>query len=153
MTELEKQAKVGRQAINVRIMEILFGSVQTAGTSRQASEYTKMAIFNQETISEEEVQNIIKSGMYNTDPHIIMAWPDQIANVFPHRGDAENDNVTVYWKPGKDPSKCECSACGLAVPAAEAMECGQNGYTGVKYRFCPKCGSVMSCKFRQEENS
>lgn len=86
MTELEKQAKVGRQAMNVRIMEILFGSVQTAGTSRQTSEYTKMAIFNQETISEEEVQNIIKSGMYNTDPHIIMAWPDQIANVFPPQG-------------------------------------------------------------------
>lgn len=149
MSELEKQAKIGRQAMNIQIMEMLFRETDSDGRPIDGSEYTKMALYNLETISAEEVEAVIKSGMQNQDSRIIMAWPDEIANVFPHRDEAKKDGIVTYWKPSAyrgehgDKMYCECSACGLKVPVAEAVEYGSYGYTGVKYRFCPKCGSMM----------
>ena len=144
LSELEKQAKVGRQAMNIQIMELMFQSVDSDGRPVDEHGYMKMALYNLETVSAEEVEEIMKAGTYDQDPRIIMAWPDEIANVFPHRGESKNSVSTSHWKYDRQqPLYCSCSACGLKVRVTDALECGPHGYTGIKYRFCPGGGSVM----------
>lgn len=144
LSELEKQAKVGRQAMNIQIMELMFQSADSDGRPIDESGYMKMALYNLETVSAEEVEEIMKTGTYDQDPRIIMAWPDEIANVFPHRGESKNSISASHWKYDRQqPLYCSCSVCGLKVRVTDALECGPHGYTGIKYRFCPGCGSVM----------
>lgn len=153
MSELEKQAKVGRQAMNIQIMELMFQSADSDGRPVDEHGYMKMALYNLETVSAEEVEEIMKTGTYDQDPRIIMAWPDEIANVFPHRGESKNSVSTSHWKYDRQqPLYCSCSVCGLKVRAVDALECGPHGYTGIKYRFCPGCGSVMGHEPKKEES-
>lgn len=153
LSELEKQAKVGRQAMNIQIMELMFQSADSDGRPIDEPGYMKMALYNLETISAEEVEEIMKAGTYDQDPRIIMVWPDEITNVFPHRGESKNSVPASYWKRDQQqPLYCSCSACGLKVRVVDALEWSPHGYTGIKYRFCPRCGSVMEHEPEKEES-
>lgn len=68
LSELEKQAKMGRQAMNIQIMEQMFQSVDSDGRPIDEPGYMKMALYNLETISAEEVEEIMKAGTYDQDP-------------------------------------------------------------------------------------
>lgn len=64
LSELEKQAKVGRQAMNIQIMELMFQSADSDGRPIDEPGYMKMALYNLETVSAEEVEEIMKTGTY-----------------------------------------------------------------------------------------
>ena len=66
LSELEKQAKVGRQAMNIQIMELMFQSADSDGRPIDEPGYMKMALYNLETVSTEEVGEIMKAGYWSS---------------------------------------------------------------------------------------
>ena len=48
------------------------------GTERAVS-----VVYNSRTISIEEVERLLKSGRIESDPRVILSWPENVRNVFP----------------------------------------------------------------------
>lgn len=156
MTDMEKQARIGRQAMNIQVRELVFQSVNSDGKPIEGTERTVSLIYNLENISTKEVDELVDNGMYVFDDRIIKTDPVRLAHIFPHRGEAKRMGGVSYWKSrayANDMTNCECSSCGFTLPAYMAVEYGSSSteYAGVAYRFCPKCGAVMSHKPNEEE--
>lgn len=155
--ELVKQAKVGRQALNIQCADLYIEKTSLDGkynTSVERSKPVAVVIFNLETISNKEVDMLIKNGLYTEDSRILLASPEQFENIFPHRGESKQSiEPSHYWKP-HGPADCECSCCRFLVPAKDAVERDYNDlsiYKKVKYRYCPNCGAIMRLKAKEEE--
>lgn len=150
-----KLERIGRQAMNIQIMEAEFKAANSDGKPVDGTEHIKVFVCNLENISMEEVEQAIKDGSYAGDARILVTDPEHMRNIFPHAGESDKGPDTVYWKPvDADLTKCSCSACGFTADIDDAMKCvhgnfcnGNNRmYTGVKYRFCPHCGAYMSAR-------
>lgn len=60
----------------------------------------------------------------------------------------------AYWTAsGKGPMFTACSKCGFQIETLRAVETGWTSteYVGIRYRFCPSCGSPMHLKNRTED--
>lgn len=80
----EKLTSIGQHALNIRIIEIALLSSDSEGKPIEGTEHMIDIIFNQEIISEEEVEKLIKNGMYSFDDRLILTDPVRMANLFPH---------------------------------------------------------------------
>ena len=156
--EKEKQAQIGRQAMNIQVMELVFKRTDSYWKPIEGLERTVMALYNLENISADEVEDLARSGMYEYDDRILLTDPERLRRIFPHRGESKQaDESNVYWKPrtnANDFANCECSGCGFILPAEQAVKFGSSStdYKDVIYRFCPKCGSIMSHKSKIDES-
>lgn len=152
--EMAKQARVGRQALNIQCADLYIEKANLDNGSIEKSKPVAVAIFNLETISNKEVDKLIKFGLYTEDSRILLASPEQFENIFPHRGESKQSiEPSHYWKP-HGPADCECSCCRFLVPAKDAVERDYNDlsiYKKVKYRYCPNCGAIMRLKAKEEE--
>lgn len=148
-TELEKQARIGRQAMNVQIMECEFSAVDSNGQPIGET-YRKAVLYNLEKITRKEVEEILLDDRQDGDPRVVMMRPCEVDCIFPHRGESKKDDATAYWKSGGR-LYCECSVCKFKVSAIDALESSINGHTEVKYRFCPNCGSRMKQGLKEEK--
>lgn len=151
--QLERLAKVGRQALSIQIIELEYQGRASNGEPIPGDIYTKAAIYNTENISDREVEDAAKTGTINHNSHIIMTDMERAFNVFPHIGEyRKGGGPHAYWKPRGEKNDfihCECSACGAMFPAHDAIARhgrASTDYLEVSYRFCPRCGSVMHPK-------
>ncbi len=66
---------------------------------------------------------------------------------------SRQEPAAAYWLPSeKGPVQVACSKCGFLVETARAVETGWSAteHIGVKYRFCPSCGSPMAVRTRTD---
>lgn len=149
-TNMEKLAKIARQAMNIQIMEAEFCAVNSDDEPVTGTKNVKVIVYNLENISAEEVEEKMRNGTYEFDSRILITDPDTIKHIFPHRGESKRTgSVGAYWKHMGDKNDyihCTCSDCGYMTEALRAVEIGREStnYTGVKWRFCPNCGAPMS---------
>lgn len=152
--ESAKLEKIGRQAMNIQMIEAVFKAVDSDGEPIEGTDRPTVFLYNLEKITAAEVEKVLNDGSYMFDTRILEADPERVANIFPHAGESKKEFGPVYWKPvDGDITKCCCTACNTTVNADDAVERdfeNLSHYKGIKYRFCPKCGSVMNIK--QEEN-
>ena len=149
--ERQKLLKVVQQAMNIQIMEMSFQMANSDGDPIEGTDRIVSALYNRETISDEEVKQVAKHGGLAFDERIIVTDPIRIGHVFPHRGELGSSTPHAYWKPldlWGERFKCQCSECGFVADAEDAVERGNgpHDYVGVKYRYCPGCGLAMSHK-------
>ncbi len=148
--ERERLEQAGRQAMNIQWMDAVF-------MAADSTEYTAAVLYNLEKISKKEVETLLNNYGYIDDHRILVIDLETAGNIFPHRGELKRGGGMAYWKPRvymNDFINCECSCCGFILPVHEAVQIGSSStdYKGVKYRFCPKCGSVMDYKQIGKEN-
>lgn len=141
----QKLATIGRQAMNIQIIQALYDSKDGIAV-----------IYNLENITRDEVKQLLLTGKYIHDSRILLTDPEKAANVFPHQGEAKKKGIKAYWKSCKhrnDFVHCECSKCGFTIEANRAIKYGSHStdYIDVKYRFCPECGSPMTHKPEEGE--
>lgn len=148
--ESAKLEKIGRQAMNIQMWEAEFKNADSDGNPIDGTEHLKMFLYNLEKISAKEMEKALLDGSYEFDTRIMEVDPERARNIFPHAGESKKDFGPVYWEHVKgNITKCRCSACGMQVNVDEAVErsfTNLDEYKSVKYRFCPKCGSVMSIR-------
>lgn len=143
--ERQKLEKVGRQAMNLRMVEVVMRTADSEGNPVENEGYTTLFIYNLETITEEEVATLLNRGDYMFDNRLLRVDPETAANIFPHMGESDKDKITAYWKPSSIKGYCRCSACGFKTHEIEAVAADEKSgrYTKARYRFCPNCGSPM----------
>lgn len=155
--ELEKQAQIGRQAMNIQKLELVFPLADSDGKPIEGTERQLCVLYNLENTSVKEVEEIINSGMFGVSDRILVARPEQVAHIFPHAGESKNTKDHAYWRSlayKNDHIHCECSCCGWVTENITAVKIGSTSddYVGIVYRFCPKCGSMMNYKPNDEES-
>lgn len=155
--ELEKQAQIGRQAMNIELLPLIFPLIDSDGNPIEGTERKMYVIHNLENTSAKEVEEIIKNDMLKISNRILIARPEQIAHIFPHAGESRNTKGHAYWRSlayKNDYIHCECSCCGWVTENITAVKIGSTSddYVGVVYRFCPNCGSMMNYKPNDEES-
>lgn len=151
--ESAKLEKIGRQAMNIQMIEAVFKQVDSDGEPIEGTERPRMFLYNLEKISAEEVEKILNHGDYMFEPRILEADPERVLNIFPHAGESKKEFGPSFWEPvrGCTEDICRCSACGMEVSTDNAVVRESGAYKAVKYRFCPKCGSVMSVRKETED--
>lgn len=141
--ESAKLEKIGRQAMNIQMIEAVFKQVDSDGVPIDGTERPRMFLYNLEKISAEEVEKVLGHGDYMFETRILEADPERVANIFPHAGESSKEFGPAYWEPiPGNGARCRCSACSMEVGAKDAVD----HVLGIKYRFCPKCGSVMAIR-------
>ncbi len=148
MSDLEsaKFEKIGRQAMNIQVIEATFAAANSDGEAIEGTERLTAFVYNLEKITPEEVEKALNDGDYMYDTRILEADPERLANIFPHRGESKIDCPPAYWNP-INAYHCRCSVCGCRVHITDAI--GQKEYNPdlpPYYRYCPRCGSTMGKK-------
>lgn len=153
--ESAKLEQIGRQAMNIQVIESVFRTCNSDGEPIEGTETVKTFIYNLEKISVKEVEKALNDGSYMFDDRILETDPARFANIFPHAGESKKDFPQAYWKskPCKGDSKgfahCECSVCGFTIETKRAVEQEsdfKHHYTqkALRYRYCPACGATMA---------
>lgn len=156
MNEVKKLDEIGRQAMNIQVAETVLKNIDADGKPIDGTEQRFAFLYNLEKISKEEVEHLIKSGEWVLDSRILQTDLETISNIFPHRGEAKKGSATAYWRSlayRNNFIHCECSVCEFRIEAIKAVKIGKRSeeYVDVIYRFCPNCGSPMSCKAEEGE--
>lgn len=76
--------EIGRQAMNIRMVEAVFKTADSFGEPVDGTERTVVLLYNTEKISAEEVEKTMDDGSYQYDPRIIVTDRTRAANLFPH---------------------------------------------------------------------
>lgn len=89
----EERERIIRQSLNIQLMDCKFNEalVDSEGKVISSRPVTKIVVFNKETLSEEEVIEILESSEYQGDKRILVIDPETAAAIFPHAGEMEGN--------------------------------------------------------------
>lgn len=68
---------------SIKGIELVTCCSDADGNPIQYTAHTELLMFNTKTISEAEIEELIRSGRVNFDPRVVMMQPSQAANLFP----------------------------------------------------------------------